>query len=62
MNDKVNSSIQCSVKSCAHHGQDKDYCTLNSIKVGCCDTSVAKCAQTECASFNLGNNGTCCTG
>lgn len=62
MNDKVNSSIECSVKSCAHHCQDKDYCTLNAIKVGCCDPSVAKCDQTECASFALGNHGTCCTG
>ncbi len=60
MNEKINESIQCSVTSCAHHNKDKDYCTLNAIKVGCCDSSVAKCGQTECASFDLGDHGTCC--
>lgn len=60
MNEKINESIQCSVTSCAHHDQSRDYCTLNAIKVGCSDSSVAKCGQTECASFDLGNHGTCC--
>ena len=58
--NKVNQSIKCSVKSCAYHGCDKDYCTLNEIKVGCCDSSVACCDQTQCASFHLGSHGTTC--
>ena len=39
-NNTINQSIKCSVKSCAYHGCDKDYCTLNEIKVGCCDPTV----------------------
>lgn len=61
--NQVNQSIKCSVKSCAYHGCDKDYCTLNEIKVGCCDPTVACCDQTQCASFHLGDHGTsCCKG
>ena len=53
-NNTINQSIKCSVKSCAYHGCDKDYCTLNEIKVGCCDCSPTRCEGTECASFKLG--------
>ena len=53
-NNTINQSIKCSVKSCAYHGCDKDYCTLNEIKVGCCDCAPTKCEGTECASFKLG--------
>lgn len=60
MSDMTNQSIHCSVSSCAHHAAGQDYCTLKEIKVGCCDNSVAKCDQTECASFHLGNHGTNC--
>lgn len=56
----ANESIQCSVSSCAHHCQDKNYCSLQAIKVGCCDASVGKCDQTQCASFDLGDHGTSC--
>lgn len=56
----ANESIQCSVNSCAHHCQDKNCCTLQAIKVGCCDASVSKCDQTQCASFDLGDHGTSC--
>ena len=60
MKNDVNESIQCSVTSCAHHCGDTDSCTLNPIKVGCCDPAVAKCDQTQCASFDLGDHGTSC--
>ncbi len=59
-NNTINQSIKCSVKSCAYHGCDKDYCTLNEIKVGCCDPTVGCCDQTQCASFHLGDHGTNC--
>lgn len=52
----VNSSIKCSVSTCAHHCDDKNYCSLNEIRVGCCDPMVTDCASTECASFRMGNN------
>ena len=53
MNDQANHSIKCSVSSCAHHC-NTNYCTLNEIKVGCCDSTVKQCSSTECASFELG--------
>ena len=56
----ANPSIKCSVSSCAYHNGQQNACTLNEIKVGCCDPSVTNCASTECASFELGNNGSCC--
>lgn len=49
--DKINHCIECSVSSCAHHAQERDYCTLNAIKVGCCCSRPQECDNTECASF-----------
>ena len=57
----ANPSIECTVTSCTHHCADKQYCSLNTIKVGCMGTDVATCGATECASFELGGHGTCCT-
>ena len=61
MENRVNPSIQCSVTSCAHHCQEKQYCSLPEIKVGCCDSKVTSCTSTECASFALAkdSNGNC---
>lgn len=56
----ANPSIKCSVSSCAYHCTDQNNCTLNEIKVGCCDPNVSNCASTECASFSMGGNGSCC--
>ena len=54
MNNQVNHNIKCSVSSCAHHCE-QNCCTLNEIKVGCCDPKVTDCTSTECASFQLGS-------
>lgn len=57
--EHINSTIQCTVGSCCHHS-GKGYCTLNQIHVGCCDTPKAtSCKATECASFQLCNEGGC---
>ena len=54
-NKSVNSSIQCSVTSCAYNSNAKKCCTLPSIQVGCCcDSNPTTCEGTECASFKLG--------
>lgn len=58
---QANSNIRCSVKSCANHCEGQNYCSLNEIKVGCCDPTVSSCAATECASFQLGSHGASCT-
>ena len=60
--EKTNPSIKCSVNSCAYHHGQAQACTLDSIKVGCCDANVSSCTGTECASFKLGDHGTQCTG
>ena len=43
MNKTPNNSIKCSVNSCAYHCGEQNYCTLNEIKVGCCDSNVTNC-------------------
>ena len=55
-NNHKNASIQCSVSTCSHHAGSENYCTLNTIQVGCCggDHTVTNCRNTECASFDLG--------
>ena len=58
--ENTNPSIRCSVNSCAYHNGQTQGCTLKEIKVGCCDPSVAKCDQTQCASFDLGTHGSSC--
>ena len=59
MQHNPNPSIKCSVNNCSHHCSDKDFCSLNEIKVGSCSSSVTSCASTECASFELGKSGSC---
>lgn len=50
--DKVNHNIECSVNTCAYHAGEQNYCTLNTIKVGCCgEPNPKSCDCTECASF-----------
>ncbi len=62
MNNKTaNPSIECTVTSCAYHCCDKQYCSLNAIKVGHPTPSVASKEATECASFALGDHGSACT-
>ena len=56
----ANPSIKCSVSSCAYHNGQQNACTLNEIKVGCCESNGCDCGETECASFKLGDHGTCC--
>ena len=48
-----NTSIKCSVSSCAFHTGPYNCCSLEAIKVGCCDSTPTKCEGTECASFEL---------
>ncbi len=52
MDNSINNNIQCSVSNCAYH-DPKNYCTLNQIKVGCCDSDPTSCRGTECDSFKV---------
>ena len=46
-----NTSIKCSVTSCAHHCKDVNHCGLNSIQVGTHETNPAMDQCTDCQSF-----------
>lgn len=46
-----NSSIRCSVTSCAHHCEDAQYCGLNSIQVGTHESNPSVDQCTDCQSF-----------
>ena len=48
-----NNNVHCTVASCAHHNQPNNCCSLQSIRVGCSDSSPTRCEGTECASFQL---------
>ena len=50
--DKVNHNIKCNVKTCDYHADQANYCTRESINVGCCDTDAPQtCGYTKCSSF-----------
>lgn len=48
-----NASIRCTVASCAYHQGAQNCCSLNQIKVGCCDSAPTSCKGTECCSFQM---------
>jgi hypothetical protein len=52
MDKSANTSIECSVKSCSYHCQDKNYCSLDTIKVSNCGVTATEPEATECASFD----------
>lgn len=51
----ANTSIECSVKECKHHCEDKNFCSLNTIKVGSHETNPTMYQCTDCNSFELKN-------
>ena len=53
MNHTPNESIKCTVNSCAHHCQDKNYCSLSAIQVGTHETNPTEVKCTDCESFKL---------
>lgn len=53
---EINESIKCSINNCAHHAQEKDYCTLNEIKVGTHEANPTVKECTDCESFKNKNS------
>ena len=51
MNHTPNESIKCTVSTCAHHCQDKNYCSLSAIQVGTHETNPSMDQCTDCRSF-----------
>lgn len=60
MHDNANQSIQCTVNQCKYHCDTKDYCSLNTIKVGTHEMNPSKEQCTDCLSFVPRNINTCC--
>lgn len=48
-----NKSIKCSVKQCAHHCKDDNYCALSSIQIGTHEVNPTEVKCTDCESFSL---------
>jgi len=51
MNCHANKSIECTVKSCAHHCDQENYCSLDRILVGTHEANPTQDACTDCMSF-----------
>ncbi|MEE1218460.1 MAG: DUF1540 domain-containing protein [Ruminococcus sp.] len=50
-NSYANHCIQCTVKSCKNHCDTKDYCSLETIKVGTHEQNPTVSQCTDCQSF-----------
>ncbi len=51
----ANHCIECSVKQCAHHCGDENYCALNKIRVATHEPDPTETQCVDCESFELGN-------
>ena len=51
MNDHANKCIGCTVKDCAHHCQNENYCSLDKILVGTHEACPTVDQCTDCMSF-----------
>lgn len=55
-NEYENHCIICNVTSCRHHHSDKNYCSLESIRVGTHEPAPAAEQCTDCQSFTAAYN------
>ena len=51
MNCNANKSIECTVRQCAHHCDEANYCSLEKILVGTHEANPAMDQCTDCMSF-----------
>lgn len=50
-NSYANQCIVCTVTACKNHNSTKNFCALESIKVGTHETDPKVCQCTDCQSF-----------
>ena len=50
-NSYANHCIICNVTSCTHHNDRKNYCSLESIRVGTHESDPSREQCTDCQSF-----------
>lgn len=48
---KFNECIECTVQQCQHHCGERDYCTLDAIRVGTHELNPTVDQCTDCQSF-----------
>ena len=58
MGCNANKSIGCTVKQCAYHCGNENYCSLDKINVGTHEMNPTEVKCTDCESFKLGSD--CC--
>lgn len=51
MNCHANKSIECTVRQCAHHCENENYCSLDRIMVGTHEGNPTQDQCTDCMSF-----------
>ena len=51
MNCNANKSIECTVKQCAHHCDEANFCSLERILVGTHEANPSMDQCTDCMSF-----------
>ena len=57
-NSYANQSIVCSVTNCKNHNNTKNFCSLETIKVGTHESNPTVSQCTDCLSFELKSS--CC--
>ena len=53
MRENPNHSIRCTVRNCAHHCGEAQYCALDSIQVGTHEENPTQIECTDCESFRM---------
>lgn len=51
MRQQPNHCIACSVKQCAHHCGEENYCELDRVSIGTHEANPTVCQCVDCLSF-----------
>lgn len=51
MNHSANKCIECSVRQCAHHAGDSNYCVLDKVSIGTHEPNPTMTECVDCLSF-----------
>ncbi len=55
-NKTPNHSIECSVKQCAHHCGNVNFCALDSVRIATHEANPTECKCTDCESFRANDS------
>ena len=51
MNHSANKCIECTVRQCAHHAGDTNYCVLDKVSIGTHEANPTMTECVDCLSF-----------